>query len=491
LNIKIILKKSISIMKILSRFLISILSSTILVSCSDEKILTSKVAVTTTCTWNTSVQLSYEELRLETPLPFSGENTVGRDQTAYATRIVNGAGFEGFVTNFKQQLCTADGRTTLTNFEQAQNAVNDAGTEIWKAAVDRAQENRARKNTETLAFSDDRMLYWARVQMTKILRQWNPSFSLTAEQKEQLQWEFERSSRGQNDIHLPEGKTADGKLYRRMIISGFDVFLLGTPGMSSTSLRNGNPSAAIALALDGKQFMLSDGSILHIESYILPVNYDPFTKGMQEDTLGPWFRAGPKRVDASISLSQGGADFDLEEYNSRFHGQGMDGNDGMIYCQSGLPSEILPIGTRTSHDMRINAISLAGSGCNITVPQRWYGVDTASNWIKDAPPQFSKASLPFDRMLAANSHHGIVYPADVKAGIGGTQKWFGVFRNTNYSYFPDCSQPHTDNRGGAVNETPDLSNDPDPEWCAREGGGGIIYRMNRLIEIRYYVMLWA
>ena len=42
-----------------------------------------------------------------------------------------------------------------------------------------------------------------------------------------------------------------------------------------------------ALSLDGKEYTLSDGSILHIETYLLPVNYDPFNLGMQEDTLGP------------------------------------------------------------------------------------------------------------------------------------------------------------------------------------------------------------
>ena len=461
------------IMNITSRFLISILSTTIFVACGEEKPLVSKL-VTISCGWNTSIQLSYEELRLETPLPFSGEHTLGRDQTAYATRIVSGAGFDEFVSNFKDQLCAKNGTTAVTNFEQAQQAVNDAGVGIWRAAVDRAQEKRARKSTETLASSDDRMLYWARVQMTKILRQWNPNFILTAEQKEQLQWEFERSSRGQKDIHLPEGKTVDGKLYRRMIISGFDVFLLGTPGRSSTDLRNGNPSAAIALALDGKQFTLSDGSILHIESYILPVNYDPFTKGMQEDTLGPWFREGPKRVDASITLSQGREGFDLEQYNGRYHG-GLEGNDGMDYCPAGQPQNVLAIGARFGEG--VNPITLQGSGCNIVVPQRWYGLDTASRWIKDAPPQFSKASFPVEKILAANSQRGIVHPAYLGAEQAADfQEGFNVVWNTAYSYFPDCAQTSVENMSGngAVNTMPDLSKvkDPAPSWCAREGSGG-------------------
>ncbi|MGT4706380.1 hypothetical protein PDB2_05739 [Pseudomonas aeruginosa] len=42
---------------------------------------------------------------------------------------------------------------------------------------------------------------------------------------------------------------------------------------------------------------------------------------MQEDTLGPWFPPGPRRVDASITIIQGGANqFCLEAWNGRLHG---------------------------------------------------------------------------------------------------------------------------------------------------------------------------
>ena len=240
----------------------AILSSTLFMACGDKQDNgTGKISAKISCGWNASVQLSYEERRLETPLPFSGENVVGNDKTPLATRMINAGGFDQLVSNFKQNLCNTNGLTEVSNFEQAKKLVSKSGQELWSAAVDRAQGRSVIKGNASLPASDDRILYWVRVQMTKALRQWNPKFVLTAAEKEELQWIFEKASRGQNSIDFPEGKNVDGRLYRRMIISGFDVFSLGQPGEPDTGLRNGNPSAAVALALDGKEFTLSDGSI--------------------------------------------------------------------------------------------------------------------------------------------------------------------------------------------------------------------------------------
>ena len=264
------------------------------------------------------------------------------DQTPLAERIVKGAGFDGFEPAFAKRLCAADGRTPVTSYAKALKLVTEEGRALWRAAVDRP--GAPCHSAGALPASDDRMLYWTRLYMTRTLRQWAPSFRLGKAQAQALQWRFERASRGQLDIDLPRRYAADGSRYRRMIISGFDVFTLGTPGTANTGLRNGNPSGATALALDGREFRLADGSLLRIEAYLLPVSYDPFNRGMQEDTLGPWFRPGPRRVDASITISQGGANqFWLEAWNGRFHGSSA-GNDGIVYCpaDSALPNYASP-----------------------------------------------------------------------------------------------------------------------------------------------------
>ncbi len=425
-----------------------------------------------TCSWNREAALSYEERRLDTPLPFSGANVVTHDQTPLAERIVKGTGFDGFEPAFAKRLCAADGRTPVTSYAKALKLVTEEGRALWRAAVDRAQGRRAIP-AGALPASDDRMLYWTRLYMTRTLRQWAPSFHLGKAQAQALQWRFERASRGQLDIDLPRRYAADGSRYRRMIISGFDVFTLGTPGTANTGLRNGNPSGATALALDGREFRLADGSLLRIEAYLLPVSYDPFNRGMQEDTLGPWFRPGPRRVDASITISQGGANqFWLEAWNGRFHGSSA-GNDGIVYCpaDSALPNYVLPLGSVTNPGTA--PISLRGSGCNINPPRRWLGYDSASRWRQNLPAQFSKASLPVRQLLAADTWRGIERPpgATSQAAEG-----FDVTWHTNYDFFPDCTNPRTENvpTNGVMNAMPDpsLVLPPNRRICARNGGGG-------------------
>jgi hypothetical protein len=270
------------------------------------------------CSWNASVPLAYEEQRLLTPLPSGTPTAVGNDTTPVAERLVRGAAFDTFNPAFASVLCAADNTTAIASYDAALALVKQQGASLWRAAVDRVQGRRA---GGTLPASDDRALYWTRVYMTRTLRQWSPSFAMTDAQREELQWQFERSSRGQYDLDLPTGANANGARYRRVLMSGFDTFTLGIPGTPNTGLRNGNPSGATALELDGREFPLADGTIARIETYLLPVSYDPFNKGMQEDTIGPFFRPGPQRVDASITMSQGSANiFNLEAFNGRFHG---------------------------------------------------------------------------------------------------------------------------------------------------------------------------
>jgi hypothetical protein len=419
------------------------------------------------------VELAYEERRLTTPLPFSGANVVGTDETPLSERIVKDTGFDQFAPAFSAKLCGSDGMTTITNYDEALTLVKSEGATLWRAAVDRVQGRRASPTGSKLPTSDDRMLYWTRVQMTKVLRQWAPEFALNDGQRQSLQWEFERSSRGQYDINLPEGNAPGAGKYRRMILSGFDTFTLGVPGTPNTGLRNGNPSGATALEMDGREFTLDDGTVLHVESYILPVSYDPFHAGMQEDTLGPWFKPGPRRADASITMSQGTANvFNLEQWNGRFHGPTA-GNDGIVYClvDNALPGYVLPLGTITNPNTA--PISMAGSGCDINPPKRWLGYDAISTWTKDYPPQFTTASLPMAAMVTGKTGAGIPRPPG--ATSQGTEG-FDVTWHTNYSYFPDCSATATQSveSNGVMNLMPDASLvvAPNPATCARNGGGG-------------------
>ena len=168
------------------------------------------------------VSPSYEEQRLANVLPGGG--------TPLSGQILAASGFDRFGPQFSRQLCE-DG--AITSFKDAVAVVKIAGEALWTAALDRVQ---GRAVEGSLPPSDDRMLYWARLQMTLALRQWVPQFSLSLHERAQLQWVLEKASRGQYAIQFPAGSKI-----KRIILSGFDPFTLGTPGAThpSTNVRIG------------------------------------------------------------------------------------------------------------------------------------------------------------------------------------------------------------------------------------------------------------
>ena len=384
---------------------------------------------------DTSVAPSFEEQRLVNRLPGTEIST--------PQRIMEASGFDKFGPDLVAKLCAEDAPSNLTSA----NAVARAeARRLWRAAIDRAQ---GRHVEGDLPRSDDRPLYWARLTMTRALRQWQPSFDLTAEQRAELIWEFERTSRGQYDIDFPAGPRI-----KRVLVSGFDPFSLGNPGSTtSTGIRIGNPSGANALSLDGQRIRLADGTMIAVETYVLPVNYTEFDQGMVEDTVAPHMQPGPKRVDASISVSQGGAfEFWLEQWNGRFRGPSA-GNDGIATCP-GPNSVRLP----------------SNPGCNVMPPERWLGYNPVP-WQKDNPPQFTAMTLPGASMIAANTYENLPRPPGIPADNDG----FRVVWHTNYNYYPDCGVSQTFSRNSPVAivfPPPTLPIPPGSQECARSGGGG-------------------
>ncbi|MBX3186237.1 MAG: hypothetical protein KF819_04445 [Labilithrix sp.] len=390
---------------------------------------------TATCTMRADVPLTYEEKRLVNRLP--GKSV------AFSEELLKGTGFDVFEPDFSKELCK-DGIAGAATFDAAKALVSAAGTRLWRAAVDRVQ---GRRPSGTLPAGDDRMLYWARLTMTKTLRAWAPSFELDAAKRADLEWELERASRGQLDVKLPPGSN-----YVRVLVSGFDPFTLGTPGATDdASIKIGNPSGASALAYDGYELTLPNGKTAHIEAFTLPVNYGPFERGMQEETLGPWFSAGPSQVDISITMSQGGGyRFKLEEYNGRYHGL-FAGNDDVATCNgSFLPSV---------------------DGCNIHPSAKWIGYDSRP-WRIGQPPQFVESTLPVDKMIAANTGTRVPRPPDSQAAGGNA---FDVVWGYDYGIFTSCTASETQSLYSPVSTTyppPVMPSPPSASTCARSGSGG-------------------
>jgi hypothetical protein len=299
---------------------------------------------------NSTAPLSVEEARLSSVLPDNG-NPATPQSTPFAQQMIEGGGFQNYGPAFTRDLCRVSSLKAATALVQSQ------GEDLWRAAVNRAQ--RRGRVTGDLPYSDDRPLYWTRLRATATLRRWTPDFNLSGTERSALITTFDRTSRGMFDIDLPSGKDV-----KRVIMSGFDPYTLdggttGTaPGTVGNNIRHGNPSGATALSLDGTTYKTKDGKTAYIQAYTLPVNYTEFQQGYLEDTVGPFMRPGPQRVDASITVSQAGDSvFNLEQWNGRYHGVSP-GNDHSQPCPTvnGVPQ-----------------LAVDNHACDSMVVDRWGG----------------------------------------------------------------------------------------------------------------------
>jgi hypothetical protein len=406
-----------------------------------------RATVTSRCL-DPRVQLSVEESRLSAKLP-DNENPAVLQPRPFAQQMINGAGFQRFGPSLVSALCRSQG------LRAAQSLVERRGERLWRMAVDRAQHKRGHV-AGRLPYSDDRPLYWTRLQATAALRQWRPRFGLSVDERDALITAFDKASRGMSDIRFPAGRRT-----KRVILSGFDPYTLdggeqGTAqGSVGNNIRHGNPSGAIALALDGTTYTARNGTRQVIAAYTLPVNYTEFAAGYLEDTVGPWMKRGRRQVDASITVSQyGGSEFKLEQWNARYHGVSP-GNDNSQPCPSvdGVPQ-----------------LAINNQGCNTQVVHRWGG---PVRFDLFDPPQWTTASLPVGAMIRANTGRSVPRPPGDAWPDQATA--FGVIWHTNYTEFPDCASTALVTRNDpppATYPPADPPVPPDPTSCSYSGGGG-------------------
>lgn len=418
-----------------------------------------------------NVPLVVEEQRLPYTLP-DDTNPAAAQSEPFAQQMIEGAGFQNFGPEVVKELCNVE------TLQQAQQLVENSGSELWHMAVNRAQQHGTIAGT--LPYSDDRPLYWTRLQVRAALRQWTPRFSLLQVDQSGLITTFDRASRGMFDIKFPAGIAV-----KRLIMSGFDPYTLdggttGTaPGTVGNNIRHGNPSGAIALSLDGTQYRASDGTKVFIQAYILPVNYPEFEQGYLEDTVGPFMVPGPQRVNASVTVSQAGPyTFNLEQTNGRYHGVSI-GNDNQASC----PSVLNP----TPPPNTLPQLAINNYECNSIVVSQWGG--PAMFDLYD-PPQWTYTSLPLAQMIAANTGVTITPPSG--DGWTGDSNAFGVIWHTPFTEFPSCTSPTTNSVNSLACEsttcpTPIINGQlpppgtpptgwpqalPDEGSCSQSGGGG-------------------
>ncbi|MFD9220417.1 pyroglutamyl peptidase [Streptomyces sp. NPDC060064] len=225
---------------------------------------------------------SVEEARLDQAVP---------------QEILRRSGFDAVAPEFIGALAGA------RSYRQAELAVERQGSRLWDRAVDQAQGRGPARGD--LSRDDDRPLYWARLGMTRQLRQWQPEFKLSDAQRAKLLNRLESSSRGQDSMNLPAGKG-----FKRIVMTGFDPFTL------DSDIRISNPSGATALALDGTWIRTADG-FARIETAVFPVRWQDFADGTVERTLRPQL---PK-ADLFTTVSQGRVGrFDIERTNGAWRG---------------------------------------------------------------------------------------------------------------------------------------------------------------------------
>jgi pyrrolidone-carboxylate peptidase len=240
----------------------------------------------------TAASLTVEERRLDRAVP---------------QEILRRSGFDGVAAELERALAGA------RSYEQAERIVVREGSRLWTWAVDRAQ-GRGPAGGD-LSRDDDRPLYWARLGMTREVREWAPAFGLSDARRAALLGRLEQASRGQDAISYP--RSADGKGLKRILVTGFDPFTL------DRDIRISNPSGATALALDGTVIRTADGPA-RIETAVFPVRWQDFADGTVERTL----RGQLPRVDLFATVSQGRVGrFDIERTNGAWRGGFPDNDD--------------------------------------------------------------------------------------------------------------------------------------------------------------------
>ncbi len=286
------------------------LSSCTLWSVSPALAGTAEVGNDPACVAENAV-LTVEEQRIGQPLVPGGESA--------AAQFLRAAGFEQAVAQFSADLCAAQ------SLAEAEELVDRHGRALWELAVARAQ---GEQQIGTIDRYDDRPLYWARLYMTRAVRQWEAPVEVSVGQRNALVHMLDYASRGITSIDWPE-EPGDAK---HVMISGFDTYSL------DQSLRNSNPSGATALQLDGRTLETDAGPVV-VQAVVLPVNWTDFDEGIVEDAFGQVLVTGDNRADLIMTISQTERGrMDIEQWAANARGGAPDNNRNMLFGPISRPS---------------------------------------------------------------------------------------------------------------------------------------------------------
>ena len=177
-----------------------------------------------------------------------------------------------------------------TSYQDAKTMVTNQSQRLWLDAT---------KQLQSANKLDDRPLYWARLNASKIMRSLEPAFSVSAEERQVLIELFEQGSRGRTDLQYTK------KTNKKILLTGFDPFLL------DRNINQSNPSGIAALLLDG-MVITYNGVTAEINTVMIPVRYKDFDDGIIESLLAPYYALN--NVDMVVTVSMGRKEFDLERF---------------------------------------------------------------------------------------------------------------------------------------------------------------------------------
>ena len=167
--------------------------------------------------------------------------------------------------------------------------------------------------------------------MVRAIRQWQPSrFRITPAQQDNLVNILEQTSRGMDTARF---SSSLGSI--RILVSGFDPF-------GSDGIRLGNPSGAVAMALD-RQYITSGMVTAEIQSVVFPVRFSDFDAGIVEGFFRPYV-TGPNPVTLILMLGMQDGDYEVEEYAARVRPTAAPDNAGLTGGGTSTSGTVVPPG---------------------------------------------------------------------------------------------------------------------------------------------------
>ncbi|MGB1290559.1 MAG: hypothetical protein ACPG5Z_00405 [Pseudoalteromonas sp.] len=261
---------------------------------------------------------------LATGIIASSFNALAANLTTEELRIEKAtAAMPNVVTAFSDDVASLkESWQSVSSYQQATDLINSYAKQLWRDAKQRIVKSNS---------FDDRELYWARLQSSKVIRASKPGFAMTDAEQSALLTMLENGSRGRTELAYTK------KTDKKILLTGFDPFLL------DRHINQSNPSGVAALLLDG-QVIKYKGITAEINTVMVPVRYTDFDQGIIEQLLAPYYALN--NVDMVVTVSMGGKDFDLERFPGKRRSVTAPDNANIVYGGTATDPKISSLNDR-------------------------------------------------------------------------------------------------------------------------------------------------